>query len=472
MTSETSYAYALNRLREAASIMDSFVDVKDILIHRDEVIERYQPMFSTELLPNLDKEEFHSFLNIENNHHWTNLQRNRSKLTADMSALRNALLILMDESKPIEDRIDSSTEMINGFGTGTATAILQVAYPDRYGVWNNTSDSGLRTFRLFPNFERGTSEGLQYKSINKLFKRLSTELGLTLWDLDALWYSITLTNFRKVASTEQYNNPPHFTQGSVYIRKELHDEYGGQQQSGISTPREHNLIFLFTGKSGGEHGYYDGWDENGVFLYAGAGQRGDMKLSHGNMAIHESSITGRDLHLFEQIGQGNVRYVGQMVCSGHHIRDIDSKGVARKVIIFELVPIEISSAGESETDVYEEPEKEDLESLRRKALNTSSSTTSIEERVALVRKRSEHIRNYALERADGICEGCHGNAPFITSNGRPYLEVHHIHKLSDGGPDHPRYVSALCPNCHRRAHYGEQRKEFNDSIQRHVESLW
>ena len=25
--------------------------------------------------------------------------------------------------------------------------------------------------------------------------------------------------------------------------------------------------------------------------------------------------------------------------------------------------------------------------------------------------------------------------------------------LSDGGPDHPRWVVGVCPNCHRRAHY-------------------
>ena len=44
-------------------------------------------------------------------------------------------------------------------------------------------------------------------------------------------------------------------------------------------------------------------------------------------------------------------------------------------------------------------------------------------------------------------------APFITPDGQLYLEVHHIERLSDGGPDHPRWVVAVCPNCHRRAHY-------------------
>ena len=31
-----------------------------------------------------------------------------------------------------------------------------------------------------------------------------------------------------------------------YKRKELHDNFGGQRQGGISTPRNHPLIFIFT----------------------------------------------------------------------------------------------------------------------------------------------------------------------------------------------------------------------------------
>jgi hypothetical protein len=36
----------------------------------------------------------------------------------------------------------------------------------------------------------------------------------------------------------------------------------------------------------------------------------------------------------------------------------------------------------------------------------------------------------------------------------PNLEPHHIRRLADGGPDHPRWVAALCPTCHRRVHHG------------------
>jgi hypothetical protein len=57
-----------------------------------------------------------------------------------------------------------------------------------------------------------------------------------------------------------------FEIGRVYNRRsEIHEPYGGQWQGGISTPRDWPFIFLFTGESGEQYGYEEGWDDNGVF---------------------------------------------------------------------------------------------------------------------------------------------------------------------------------------------------------------
>ncbi|HRF77077.1 MAG TPA: HNH endonuclease signature motif containing protein, partial [Chitinophagales bacterium] len=80
------------------------------------------------------------------------------------------------------------------------------------------------------------------------------------------------------------------------------------------------------------------------------------------------------------------------------------------------------------------------------------------------RIRSLQIKKYALERAMGICEYCQNTAPFIDSNGIPFLEVHHIHKLADDGPDIPINVGAICPNCHREAHYGINKTRINEKL--------
>jgi 5-methylcytosine-specific restriction endonuclease McrA len=60
----------------------------------------------------------------------------------------------------------------------------------------------------------------------------------------------------------------------------------------------------------------------------------------------------------------------------------------------------------------------------------------------------------ALLRARGICERCNDPAPFARrSDGSPYLEVHHRIPLAVGGEDTVENAIALCPNCHRAAHY-------------------
>lgn len=73
----------------------------------------------------------------------------------------------------------------------------------------------------------------------------------------------------------------------------------------------------------------------------------------------------------------------------------------------------------------------------------------------IVFKRNPYVVIKVLERAKGICERCLNKAPFIKDNGEPYLEVHHIKPLSEGGFDIINNCLALCPNCHRHAHYGK-----------------
>ncbi len=69
--------------------------------------------------------------------------------------------------------------------------------------------------------------------------------------------------------------------------------------------------------------------------------------------------------------------------------------------------------------------------------------------------RNQYVISEVLTRANGVCESCHAPAPFIrVSDGTPYLEVHHRVRLADGGEDTVSNAVALCPNCHRKAHYG------------------
>ena len=109
-----------------------------------------------------------------------------------------------------------------------------------------------------------------------------------------------------------------FEQGTIYRRSDIHDQYGGQRQGGISTPTSQPFILLFIGEQGQQYGYVDQWTDEGLFLLTGEGQRGNMSFSHGNLAIRDHVINGKDLHLFQQTQPGFVRYIGQMIYTGFH----------------------------------------------------------------------------------------------------------------------------------------------------------
>jgi 5-methylcytosine-specific restriction protein A len=257
-----------------------------------------------------------------------------------------------------------------------------------------------------------------------------------------------------------------FVLGRTYNRRDLHKLYGGQKQSGISTPSRHSFIMLFTGEQGHQYGYQDDWTDEGIFLYTGEGQIGDMTFVRGNRAVRDHSDDGKDLHLFKYVQPGRVRYMGQMVYIDHYERPArDREGKERRVIVFKLAPISAFDSHEmgnvaEEKKLWTEP----LSVLRERALATAYTAREPSETKQMVHYRSNAVRAYVLRRADGICEGCGKEAPFTTSEGQPYLEPHHIRRLSDGGPDHPQWVAALCPNCHSRAHYSADWREFNKRL--------
>lgn len=69
--------------------------------------------------------------------------------------------------------------------------------------------------------------------------------------------------------------------------------------------------------------------------------------------------------------------------------------------------------------------------------------------------RNPDVIAEALHQAQGICQGCSKPAPFLrSSDGAPYLEVHHRIPLAIGGEDTVTNAIALCPNCHRERHFG------------------
>jgi 5-methylcytosine-specific restriction protein A len=100
-------------------------------------------------------------------------------------------------------------------------------------------------------------------------------------------------------------------------------------------------------------------------------------------------------------------------------------------------------------DLLEYIEKHFLLSLEELKSNEELKVTSY------VYARSPDIVAESLIRANGYCEKCKKIAPFKKKkDGSPYLEVHHKVRLCDGGEDTLDNTIELCPNCHRKEHYG------------------
>lgn len=261
-----------------------------------------------------------------------------------------------------------------------------------------------------------------------------------------------------------------YERGKPYNRrKDIHGRYGGQQQGGISTPKKFPLVVAITGNEGTQHGYGDRWRKDGAFEYFGEGQVGDMKLTKGNKALANHAAEGKSLLLFQKLRTGSLRYDGEWVCEGYHFEPArDRNGQMRQAIVFALRPIEAVDEG---ADALPVNVTDDISALRQKAFEAASNSTSQGTATRTIYQRSADVRNYVLARAKGHCEGCTHAAPFKRPNGSPYLEPHHIRRVSDGGPDNPRFVIALCPNCHRRAHAGEDGATFNATLMSSMKAI-
>lgn len=270
-----------------------------------------------------------------------------------------------------------------------------------------------------------------------------------------------------------------FETGRIYKRKEgIHALYSGQSQGGISTPSGHPHIFIFTSDTGEDYGYHDKFHSDGMFWYTGEGQVGNMEMTRGNVAIRDHHKLGKKLHLFEYVKKGHVRYLGEAQYAGHHIEQRpDRENKLRNAIIFHIALLEQPNnfiqepKGSYEINatskVIRNLSLHELRTLALQAISTNASDEQIKQNIFI---RSQAIRAYALKRSNGICEGCNAPAPFNGKEG-PFLEIHHLKRLCDGGPDHPENVIALCPNCHRRAHYSKDANTYNNKLIELVNTL-
>ncbi len=142
-----------------------------------------------------------------------------------------------------------------------------------------------------------------------------------------------------------------------------------------------------------------------------------------------------------------------------------------------------STAGPDATAAADEPTADPAElevrvaALLRTGVQTAPPSGSDEpRRVGLSNvfgyERLASVKAWVLDAAHGICEACGATAPFVTAAGEPFLEVHHVTPLAQGGRDRVTNAVALCPNCHRALHLSVDAMERRRALQTRVPRLF
>ena len=134
--------------------------------------------------------------------------------------------------------------------------------------------------------------------------------------------------------------------GETIERGVLRERYGGSPQGGIVPSRTSPNVMIFSEAASGEqHGYFDGWREDGCFHYTGEGQRGDQQMKGGNAAILRHEAEGRALRLFDG-ARGRVAYQGDFALDAErpfYTTDAPESKTnnVRSVIVFRMRPLDM-----------------------------------------------------------------------------------------------------------------------------------
>lgn len=128
-----------------------------------------------------------------------------------------------------------------------------------------------------------------------------------------------------------------FEPNKIYNRKiDIHQKYGGNQQSGIVNCPNFPYIFIFSSNSGKTFGYSDYWD-NDYYYYTGMGSKGDMRFESGNKAILNHIQNEKKIFLFEGLKNGNCKYITELeFVDFNYITSLDIEGNSRNAIVFQL----------------------------------------------------------------------------------------------------------------------------------------
>lgn len=230
-------------------------------------------------------------------------------------------------------------------------------------------------------------------------------------------------------------------------------------QSGIylipGQPSQYQAIFIKATLNGGK--YPNEWiipgEELKYYFYA-PNDNFNPEYKY-NQTIIQSAVQNTPIYVFIKEGV-KCHLTGIFKYIEYQVNPDGSKWFRlRKIESFETDSIITEQEYFKELDKSVQQARNDSTSERQNRLASANKKPKTINVVTKAYKRNPDVVAEVLARANGYCEECGHEAPFIrASNGTPYLEVHHILPLAQGGDDTVENAQALCPNCHRKAHFG------------------
>lgn len=258
-----------------------------------------------------------------------------------------------------------------------------------------------------------------------------------------------------------------------YARAEAIDErFGSSAQGWVSAPETAPYVFVFAQPSRVRTAPAHAGALGSVIEVIGEEQRGNAPFTAANTAIRDHAADSRDLFLFQGDGAGTpYTFVGELVCAGWRRQPIGRwEGGHHDAIVFSLVDFQATSI---RSTTATNPSSAALATLRAEAY-AALPVPEVDADTDIIRsayERSLAIRDYVLARSVGRCESCVSPTPLRGIDGAACLQSHHMRRQSDGGPDDPQALVALCPDCHRRVHSDQDGKDLNHHLAQLVHRL-
>lgn len=188
-----------------------------------------------------------------------------------------------------------------------------------------------------------------------------------------------------------------------------------------------------------QHNPYEDRFENGVLMYTGEGQKGDQKLSSGNLRLYEAITTHQPVHVFQKLQVDQYLFCGLFRVIGYQTeRQPGSDDFIRTVFIFKLTPIvnpNVSPSNKGFSDVVKETNEEQklLDSLLQIQSHLKNEKISAES-LPTRYKRSHKLVDTLKKLYDYKCQLCDPQQPspeIVMKDGKKYVEVHHVLGFSE-----------------------------------------